>query len=141
MAAPILFVLALTASVPTLNLERSCRGAQSGALPEDRASAYKSCLHDEQEARRVLQRKWNQIPAAARTSCVDEATGSSPSYVELLTCLEMRTGGNFSTGVGTAPAAPAPAPATPSTPGPGTTPGATGTTPGATDAAAPATPK
>ncbi|MBV8568594.1 MAG: hypothetical protein JO273_24395 [Methylobacteriaceae bacterium] len=117
MVAPILFILMLAGDVPTLDLQSTCRGAESAAAASDRATAYQSCLRDEQTARQQLQQKWNSIPLAARTGCTDEATGISPSYVELLTCLEMRTGGNFSGGAaGLVPATPGSPPLNPEIP-------------------------
>ena len=149
MVEPVLFILMLAGDVPTLDLQSTCRGAESAAAASDRATAYQSCLHDEQTARQQLQQKWNQIPLAARTGCTDEATGISPSYVELLTCLEMRTGGNFSGGAAAVlPATPGSPPLNPETPampsptGTGTSAGPGPTLPGSPGAvsSAPASP-
>ena len=138
MVAALVLVFALGSSVPNIGLQQTCRGAQEGALPEDRANAYQSCVHDEETARTQLRQVWNRVPAGIRQSCTDEATGISPSYVELLTCLEMRTGGKFSgaeglgspegqpaapAGSSTPPGGPSPAPAGSSTPPTASAPG------------------
>jgi hypothetical protein len=50
----------------------------------------RACRRDEQEAQRKLQREWRQFTRAQRSSCVRlPGLGGDPSYVELLTCLEM----------------------------------------------------
>jgi hypothetical protein len=132
MVAALVLVFALGSSVPNIGLQQTCRGAQQGALPEDRANAFQSCLHDEQTARSQLTRVWNRIPADIRQSCTDEATGISPSYVELLTCLEMRTGGKFSgaEGLGGTPEGSTTAPAVTPAPGGSSTPPAPTPLPG-----------
>jgi hypothetical protein len=49
-----------------------------------------ACRRDEQAARRKLQREWRQFTRAQRSSCTQLSDlGGLPSYVELLTCLEM----------------------------------------------------
>jgi len=133
MVAALVLVFALGSSVPNIGLQQTCRGAQEGALPEDRANAYQSCVHDEETARTQLRQVWNRIPPVIRQSCTDEATGISPSYVELLTCLEMRTGGKFSgaEGLGSPEGQPAAPPGSSTPPGgPPTPPPGSSTPPG-----------
>jgi hypothetical protein len=75
------------AEVPTLDVSRTCRpiAAEDGALDTDR------CLKSEREARGQLTREWSNFPAADRALCTQMATmGGLPSYVELITCLEMK---------------------------------------------------
>jgi hypothetical protein len=51
----------------------------------------KRCVQDEQQARDRLQTLWSQFAPSDRGMCTGETTeggGVSPSYVELLTCLE-----------------------------------------------------
>lgn len=48
------------------------------------------CLRDEQDARGRLTEQWTQFPVASRRACTGEVkSGGPPSYVELLTCLEL----------------------------------------------------
>ena len=71
-------------SAPKFDLERTCRGATAADLP-GRDSA--SC---QQAARSQLEKVWSQYNAAQRSECDTlVTTGGAPSYVELLTCLEM----------------------------------------------------
>ena len=92
---PALFPIILTAtqivlaadSVPKFDLERTCRAAADAGL-SGRDSA--ECQRDEQDARSKLEKDWNQYSAAQRNQCDGlVTTGGAPSYVELLTCLEM----------------------------------------------------
>ena len=92
---PALFPIILTAtqiilaadSVPKFDVERSCRAAGGAGLP-GRDSA--ECQRDEQDARSKLEKDWSQYSAAQRSQCDGlVTTGGAPSYVELLTCLEM----------------------------------------------------
>ena len=48
-----------------------------------------SCLASEQRTREELNKNWSTFPAADRTSCVKSLT-FSPTYTELVSCLEMR---------------------------------------------------
>jgi hypothetical protein len=48
------------------------------------------CQRDEQDARSKLEKDWSQYSAAQQRQCDGlVTTGGAPSYVELLTCLEM----------------------------------------------------
>ena len=74
-------------SVPRIDPAPSCRAAsRAGNLEAD----MKNCLREEQAARDQLVKEWSSFRAADRASCVELSTvGGEPSYVELLTCLEM----------------------------------------------------
>jgi hypothetical protein len=81
------FVLAADA-VPRLDYEATCRAARP-LTAEDKTS-YQTCVSDETLARSQLERQWEQLPAAAKGRCIQEAAfGGSPSYVEPLTCLQL----------------------------------------------------
>jgi hypothetical protein len=74
-------------SVPQLNVRTSCSAAnRGGGATQD----MDNCLQEEQQARAQLVKDWGQYAAADRSGCVQLSTmGGSPSYVELLTCLEL----------------------------------------------------
>jgi hypothetical protein len=79
-----------TDRVPQFNIEPSCRAVQNATTGIKRDEA--GCRRNEQAARDELQQKWGQFSGADRTHCARLATlGGSPSYVELLTCLEIGT--------------------------------------------------
>jgi hypothetical protein len=90
-----LLLVALAAFVPTTSLDGVCQGAKIGLPPEDQARAVQVCIQDESAARDELQRKWAHYSANMRETCAEPA-GVSFSYVELLTCLEMQPGSDFS---------------------------------------------
>jgi len=47
-------------------------------------------MQNEQQARDALQQQWSQFAAADKANCLQvEETAGAPSYVELLTCLQM----------------------------------------------------
>jgi len=75
-------------SVPKFDVERTCRPAATvGVLPGRDSSA---CQRDEQDARSKLEKDWSQYSAPQRSQCAGfAALDRAPSYVELLTCLEM----------------------------------------------------
>ncbi len=93
-AAPGDAIVALADSLPTASIESICRDAQSAALPESKAAAYQSCLHEEGAALDQLRQKWARYSPEARMTCA-EPRGVPISYVELQTCLEMQTGGSL----------------------------------------------
>ena len=75
-------------SVPKFDVEQTCRAAVIGADAPGHASA--DCQREEKDARSKLEKDWGQYSAAQRSQCDGlVTTGGAPSYVELLTCLEM----------------------------------------------------
>ena len=77
--------------VPKLDTGRSCHsaGAAAGVAGRDTAA----CERDENNARAALEKEWSQFTLSDKAHCVRLGTlGGSPSYVELLTCLEMAKG-------------------------------------------------
>lgn len=92
---PALLPIILTAShvlvadtVPKFSVERTCRPvAVVSILPGRDTSA---CQRDESDARTKLEQDWTQYSAAQRAQCAGfVALDRAPSYVELLTCLEI----------------------------------------------------
>jgi hypothetical protein len=74
--------------VPELKYERSCRAAvEAAAMPNRNQDA---CLQDEKAAKAKLQQEWGEFTGTQKSHCVKlSTTGGFPSYVELLTCVEM----------------------------------------------------
>lgn len=80
--------LMLVSDVPTLNVEPSCKAANSAAVTPNRDE--NACMNDERRAREALKDQWDQFSTASQTRCLDLShRGGHPSYVELLTCLQM----------------------------------------------------
>jgi hypothetical protein len=71
-------------TVPKFDVSRVCQ-SEGGSNDEQTR-----CVADETQARDSLQTEWTQFTASAKKQCDEEANiDRSPSYVELLTCLEM----------------------------------------------------
>jgi len=92
--------LVLTAQEPpTLNVAPSCRAA---TVIRHGGGALNACLQTERRARVTLSKQWNTFGRAARRRCDTLATlGGPPSYVELLTCLQMARAAEHLPGDGT----------------------------------------
>ena len=87
----ILGSLAITVAdnVPKFDISRGCRldNAASSGLTEEQP--LRKCLSDEQQALQQLQTQWSQFYESDRATCTTATTSDgTPSYVELLTCLQ-----------------------------------------------------
>jgi hypothetical protein len=80
---------AVADSVPSWDLTASCRAAASIAYSQTPTDRSHSCLASEQRTRDELTKYWSTYPAEDRIGCVKSLT-FSPTYTELVTCLEMR---------------------------------------------------
>ena len=93
MIAPTLLALAfgsqlfitVAEGVPVFDAAPGCRAAVT-VMP----GSFEACMRDEQNARTQLITGWEDFAASDRANCAaNETIGSTPSYVELLTCLQM----------------------------------------------------
>lgn len=89
-------LVAVADQVPALDMETTCRGAAKAGLSDAHGQMLRvdeiraRCLAKEREARENLQRQWSAYAPDQRTSCIrSTSAGGIPSYVELLTCLEI----------------------------------------------------
>jgi hypothetical protein len=83
-------IVPIADGVPKFDIARSCKldVAATAGLADDQS--IKSCMNDEQKAKRQLASQWSKFPAAGRASCTsEESIGDTPSYVSLLTCLQL----------------------------------------------------
>ena len=83
-------VVPIADGVPKFDIARSCKldVAATAGLSVDQS--IKSCMNDEQKAKRQLAGQWSKFPAPSRASCTSqESIGGTPSYVSLQTCLQM----------------------------------------------------
>jgi hypothetical protein len=77
------------ADAPTLNVQATCRATPAVNL--DQQATYDNCMRSENAARDRLNKTWGKMRADWRSTCLKTTTlGGVPSYVELLTCVEMR---------------------------------------------------
>lgn len=81
-------------SVPKFNIERGCKVDSTSTTPNvSLDETIKRCVQDEQKALDLIQTQWPQFEPPDRVMCITAATntegaGVSPSYVDLLTCLQ-----------------------------------------------------
>ena len=81
--------------VPAYDIEAACR--EMASIPEARLfessglEASKRCVNDEKSAREQLLERWAKFKAADRIMCGGASRSGtvSPTYTELITCLEM----------------------------------------------------
>ena len=79
----------IAGGVPSWDVTASCRGAALAGYNQTPSERLTSCLASEQRTREELTKNWSTFPAADRNGCV-KSLSFSPTYTELLTCLEMR---------------------------------------------------
>jgi hypothetical protein len=75
-------------NVPRVDVTPSCRSSVSGipGINQD----FDACMKDENTARDELVKQWSTFAPADRTRCVDlSRSGTSATYTEMLTCMEM----------------------------------------------------
>jgi len=80
-------------NVPQFNIERGCRAdnTNTSGLSVGMDESTKRCIYDEQAAQDQLQAQWSEFAPSDRTMCTaneKDVPGATPSYVDLLTCLQ-----------------------------------------------------
>ncbi|RDJ21292.1 hypothetical protein DWF00_13305 [Bosea caraganae] len=80
-------VIPVAETVPRFDIEATCKTAEAAGGGSRTVSA---CRDDERKAQLSLEAKWASYRPGTRNECV-EATqvGGIPSYVQVLTCLEL----------------------------------------------------
>ncbi|WP_414470803.1 hypothetical protein [Microvirga sp. M2] len=87
LALPLLASVAWAEGVPRFDIAAMCRAAPR--LDANDKDTDKNCVRDETEARTELEREWAGYDARLRARCTSETRiGGSPSYVEVLTCIQ-----------------------------------------------------
>ena len=77
-------VIAVADNVPTLDVGPGCRST-IGIVD----TTVEACMNDEKAAREQLTKQWGTFSAPDKALCTDQTKNYNPSYVELLSCLEM----------------------------------------------------
>ena len=83
-------VVTVADRVPIFDIGRSCKLdlAATAGLSDDQS--LKICIRDETQARQRLASQWSSFSGSSKAECIpQESIGGTPSYVSLLTCLEM----------------------------------------------------
>jgi peptidoglycan hydrolase-like protein with peptidoglycan-binding domain len=83
-----LFPMLAADGVPVLNVKKTCQEAE--AVEVNLGWSQESCLRSEETARDQLSKEWSNFPAADRVECGRMVKIGPPSYIDLLTCLEIR---------------------------------------------------
>jgi hypothetical protein len=87
LAAP--FVIAIADELPKFDTSKSCQAAFAAYTGADKAR-YETCLAEEKDAGAQISSTWAQWPPRDRAHCAQlAALGGTPSYVEMLTCLQI----------------------------------------------------
>ncbi len=77
-------------TVPRYDVRSTCRKAVALASGGEGNRTVENCMAAEEASRKDLEKDWKKAPGSERTQCMGTVNvGGSPSYVELLTCLEM----------------------------------------------------
>ena len=81
-------VVAAATEPPKFDVSQSCEAAAREALVVGRSK--QTCMADERTAQNEVAKNWPQYAARDRAQCVGMVSkGGPPSYVELLSCLEV----------------------------------------------------
>jgi hypothetical protein len=83
--------IAVADGVPKFDIQRECRVDSTDAYDPNAGlnAMIKRCVADEQQALSQLGAQWTQFQGSDRSQCIQETSiGGTPSYVELLTCLQ-----------------------------------------------------
>ncbi len=81
-------LIAVADVVPTVDVKKTCTDTASvtgGPTQND----VNGCTTDEQDAHSLLVKQWSQYADIDKQRCVRASSDYLPSYVEMLTCLEM----------------------------------------------------
>lgn len=83
-------VVAAADRVPVFDVSRSCKLDVAATTGLSVDQSFKNCVNDENRARQQLVSQWSKFSASSRSQCLPlESIGGTPSYVSLLTCLQM----------------------------------------------------
>ncbi len=81
-------ILPVADNPPRFDIASSCRHVGENGMGVGRTAD--ACRDDERKAQTTLRQHWRSYPVASRGTCVEGARlGGPPSYVQVLTCLEM----------------------------------------------------
>jgi hypothetical protein len=85
-------VMAVADGVPEFDIARECRldSTQAFDLSAGLNETVKRCVADEQQALTQLRTQWPQYREPDKAQCTEQTNiGGTPSYVDLLTCLQL----------------------------------------------------
>ncbi|GEP02831.1 hypothetical protein [Methylobacterium oxalidis] len=78
---------------PSLDIEATCKSAARAEVSVSDNASVEGCLRSERDARKEAERRWGDYSSAAKRQCEQQfQAGGYPSYVEMVTCLELASG-------------------------------------------------
>ncbi|WP_419953186.1 hypothetical protein [Methylobacterium sp.] len=78
---------------PKLDVQATCKSSVRAEASVSDTSTVEGCLRSEEAARKEAQRRWGDYSPAAKRQCEKQfEAGGFPSYVEMVTCLELASG-------------------------------------------------
>ena len=75
--------------VPNWDVSPSCRAAAKFSYTQNATEREKACIESEHRTRDKLAADWSTFPAEERTRCIKSIEWFSPTYTELIACIEM----------------------------------------------------
>jgi hypothetical protein len=81
-------VINVADAIPHFDVSKTCKAAID--LTGNSGRSVENCVASENVARKEIEKDWATFPTAERNQCIQTAAkGGSPSYVEIIVCLEM----------------------------------------------------
>ena len=80
-------VIGVADAIPRFDVAKTCKAAVELV---GQGRTVESCVAGEDKARKEIEKDWATFPTGERNQCIQTAAkGGSPSYVEIIVCLEM----------------------------------------------------
>lgn len=93
LAGPAIIPASAADEPPKLDIEKTCKSASGTEVRLNENASTEGCMRSEREAENDLKRDWDTFPGVAKKQCASQyQAGGYPSYVEILTCLELASG-------------------------------------------------
>ena len=81
-------VINVADTIPRFDVSKTCKAAID--LSGNSGRTVESCVAGEDKARKEIEKDWATFPPAERNQCIQTAVkGGSPSYIEIIVCLEL----------------------------------------------------
>jgi len=80
-------VINVADAIPRFDVAKTCKAAVELV---GQGRTVESCVAGEERARKEIEKDWATFPTAERNQCIQTAAkGGSPSYIEIIVCLEL----------------------------------------------------
>ena len=86
-----LLILVAADGPPRLDIAATCNSPGRASVSQE--SGSDGCVRSERSAGDELRKRWGEFSGSAKSQCSQQSrAGGFPSYVEMLTCLELASG-------------------------------------------------